>query len=137
MSTKELRAEARLRMAKYREKLKLKPFMKDGKLNMEAFLQSEPVKMDIVNMINGGLSGQKINSQLLKLITQLAGIYTDKKEEPQRLEFSVADRQQVFGEFIAGLKREAKATGLCPICLKRETLCEDSCLHPESKFEAD
>jgi len=95
---------------------KLEPYMVDGELDIDAFLHSPPIKLALAKTITDGLNGTRMNSQFLTLITRLMGIYTEKQEVTQKIEFTIADRQQVYGDFISGLRREAEITGVCSVC---------------------
>ena len=67
----------------------------------------------IKNLVELGSSSK--NSKAIELALKLAGMANDKKESI-KVDITTADRQQVYEEFITGLREEKRTTGVCPVC---------------------
>jgi len=108
------------RLAKYKE---------DGKFNVKAFLEDnlELIASDLLN------PGKGIPSKKTEMMLKILDIYSDKQEVKHSIELTVADRQQAYREFIGELQREAKTSGICPVCGQPEKVCIEMGVHTESK----
>ncbi len=133
---KKRREVIRNSMRNIRKTAKLEPFIKNGELDIVAYLQSPEVKLGLAGLIQDALEGKRTNSQFLKFITQLMGIYTEKQEVTQKVEFTVADRQQIYGELLDMLRREAEVTRICPVCGERKILRSEILLPSKSELES-
>ena len=96
----------------------------DGKFDVRAFLEDNLplIAEDLIT------SGKSIPSRKTEMILKILDIYKDKQEVTQKVEFTVADRQQEYRNFLEWGRGEAEATGVCPMCLQRKTLRSESCL---------
>jgi len=81
------------------------------------------------------LSGK--NSRYADLYTTLKGWKITKTEETHKVEFTVNDRQVLYTDFIKELDREAKESGICPVCHQHQTLRVESCLDTKSEHDTD
>jgi len=110
-----------------------KPYMVNGELDILAWLNSPDMKIKMAEFISGGLEGRRTNSQFMKTVLEVVGIYKNKQEVDHKVEFTVNDRRQVYEDFIRELDRERKDSRICPLCKRREEICEEPCLLTESE----
>jgi len=117
------------RLAKRNErgKEKLAPFMNGEDFDIASWLQSPEVKVGIAQMISAGLRGTKTNSNFMKLVMEVIGIYTPKHEETLRVEYSVGDIARDAEQIITYLRERLEAAGTCPVCCKPYILLDEVC----------
>lgn len=106
----------------------------DDNFNIKNYLgKNKKVIADrLLKMINEGKTVRSVELALRTL-----GELIEKKEEVHKVEFTVTDRQQIATEFLEGLRREAKDSGICPVCDKSKALRLEPCLDTEPEHETD
>jgi len=104
---------------------KLAPFMNGEDFDIAAWLQSPEVKLGIAQMISAGLKGTKTNSNFMKLVMEVIGIYTPKHEELLKIEYSAGDIARDAEQIIAYLRERLEEAGTCPVCLKPSLLLNE------------
>lgn len=105
----------------------LAPFMNGEDFDIASWLQSPDVKKGIATMISSGLRGNRTNSNFMKLVMEVIGIYTPKREETVKVEYSVGDIARDAEGIIAYLRERNQTAGICVVCQRPNILLDEVC----------
>jgi len=127
----------RQRQSRFAARKKVKELLQEGKFDLIAFLNAPDIQASLGQAIKDGLAGKKTNSNLIKLTTELIGLYKAQKED-NKSEFSPADYITIAREVTRSLKGELETGGgNCPVCGQPAPLRNEPYLYPEPEQPAD
>ena len=122
------RESVKVAKRKYDKKQKLNKYFTEGVFDLQKAIDDPAFQMMCFSAIQDGLAGKRINSQILRLATELTGYLAKKKESGAKVELTSSDiaseSERIIGYF---RERLEEAPGICPLCGKSNLLLTEVC----------